>query len=304
MAIMHSLYREAGSVRIDPGICTQCGACAQICPSAVLVMDNGKICVHDDSPFGCIACGHCMMVCPVAAVSVNGRGVSPDDVTPLPAPEKRADAEQLSNLMLSRRSVRQFTDQEVDEKLLERIVGMASMAPMGIPPWDVGCVMVCGRPAIRQIAAKVIRGYEGFLTLFKPWVLALMRPFVGKEKYEMFANFLRPLAQAYVQSSQAGQDKLFYDAPALLIFHHSAYADAVDASIACTYAMLAAESMGLGSTIIGGAPPIIQRNKALRKRLGIPTGNTPAIALIIGYPTTQFRFAIHRHFSHVSMVGG
>ncbi len=304
MAIMHSLYREAGSVRINPDICTQCGACAGICPSAVLVMDNGKVCVHADSPFGCIACGHCMMVCPVGAVSVNGRGISPDDVTPLPALEKRADAEMLSNLMLSRRSVRQFTEQEVDEKLLARIVGMASMAPMGIPPWDVGCVMVCGRPAIRQLAAKVIRGYEGFLTLFKPWVLTLMRPFVGKEKYELFAHFVRPLAEAYVQSSQAGQDKLFYDAPALLLFHHSAYADAVDASIACTYAMLAAESMGLGSTIIGGAPPILQRNKALCRRLGIPPGNTPAIALIIGYPAIQFRFAIHRHFSHVSTVSG
>lgn len=304
MAIMHSLYREAGSVRINPDTCTQCGACAQICPSAVLMMEDGKICVHADSPFGCIACGHCMMVCPAGAVSVNGRGVSPDDVTPLPVPEKRADAEMLSNLMLSRRSIRHFTDQEVDESLLARIVAMASMAPMGIPPWDVGCVVLCGRPAIRQLAAKVIRGYEGFLKLFKPWVLALMRPFVGKEKYELFAHFVRPLAEAYVQASQAGQDKLFYDAPALLIFHHSPYADAVDASIACTYAMLAAESMGLGSTIIGGAPPIIQRDKALCKRLGIPTGNTPAIALIIGYPATQFRFAIHRHFSHVSTVGG
>ena len=304
MAIMHSLYREAGSARIDPATCTQCGACAEICPSAVLRMDNGKVCVHADSPFGCIACGHCMMVCPTGAVTVKGRGVSPEDVLPLPALETRANADMLANLMLARRSVRQFTDQEVDQKLLARIVEMASMAPMGIPPWDVGCVMVCGRPAVRQIATHVIKGYEGFLKLFKPWVLALMRPLLGKEKYEMFANFLRPLAEAYVQASQAGQDKLFYDAPALLIFHHSAYADAVDASIACTYAMLAAESMGLGSTIIGGAPPILQRNKALCKRLGIPNGNTPSIALILGYPATQFRFAIHRRFSHVSTVGG
>jgi nitroreductase/NAD-dependent dihydropyrimidine dehydrogenase PreA subunit len=297
---MHSLYRESGTVRIDEAVCTHCGECARICPAEVLVAVDGKIRIRSDSAFGCMACGHCMMVCPVKAVTVSGRGMSPEDLAPMPEPGAQAGADALEALMRARRSVRRFTDREVETGMLDRIVEMASTAPMGIPPWDIGCVKVCGRAGIQRIAAEVIKGYAGFLKVFRPWLLAVMRPFVGKARYDMFAHFVRPLAEGYVRARREGRDVLFYDAPALLIFHHSPYADPVDAAIAVTYAMLAAESMGLGSTIIGGAPPILQRNQALCRRLGIPPGNTPCTALILGYPATRFRHTIRRRFAQVT----
>jgi nitroreductase/NAD-dependent dihydropyrimidine dehydrogenase PreA subunit len=302
MTIIHSMYRESGDVRIAPGTCTQCGACARICPSEVLLMDGGSIRVRGDSPLGCIACGHCMMVCPEAAITVHGRGISPEDLSPLPDPEDRSGADQLAALMQSRRSVRRFSDREVDAELVARIVELAATAPMGIPPWDIGCVAVRGREEVRRIADEVIQGYEGFLRVFKPWMLAAMRPFVGQAKYDMFAHFVQPLAKMYVRARREGRDMLFYDAPVLLIFHHSPYADVADAVIACTYAMLAAEAMGLGSTIIGGAPPILQRNKALCQRLGIPAGNTPSVSLILGHPATHFLRTIRRRLTHVRTV--
>ena len=304
MAVMHSMYRESGKVRIDSGSCKQCGMCVEICPAEVLVEDEGKVCVSNDNSLGCIACGHCMMVCPEGAITVTGRGISPDDLMPLPSREEMAGAEELGALMQSRRSVRRFSSREVDQELLDRIIEMASTGPMGIPPWDVGCVTVRGREEVQRIAAEVIKGYEGFLKIFRPWVLAVMRPFVGKAKHDMFAHFLRPLAESYVQGHREGGDLVFYEAPALLIFHHSPYAEPADAVIACTYAMLAAESLGLGSTIIGGAPPIIQRNKALCERLGVPVGNTPSISLILGHPATHFRRTVRRRFTSVATIGG
>jgi ferredoxin len=303
MAIVHSLYREPGKVAIDEKICTQCGSCASICPAEVLRMVGGQLEVSDRSLFGCIACGHCMMVCPAGAIAVTGRGVSPQDLVPLPGPDERASADALAALLQARRSIRRFRDRPVDPKLVERVVELAATAPMGIPPWDVGCVSVIGRDEVRRVADEVIKGYEGFLKIFRPWLLAVMRPFVGQAKYDMFANFVRPLAQMYVEGHQEGRDRLFYDAPALLIFHHSPYADALDAGIAGTYAMLAAESLGLGGTIIGGAPPILQRNKALCRRLGIPDANQPSVALILGHPAVSFRKAIRRRFAHVSTIG-
>jgi nitroreductase len=242
-------------------------------------------------------------VCPAGAIAVTGRGVSPQDLLPLPGPDKRASADALAALLQARRSIRVFRDRPVDPKLVERVVELAATAPMGIPPWDVGCVSVIGREEVRRVADEVIKGYEGFLKIFKPWLLAVMRPFVGQAKYDMFTNFVRPLAQMYVEGHQEGRDKLFYDAPALLVFHHSPYADALDAGIACTYAMLAAESLGLGGTIIGGAPPILQRNKTLCRHLGIPAANQPSMALILGHPAVSFRKAIRRRFAHVSTIG-
>lgn len=80
----------------------------------------------------------------------------------------------------------------------------------------------------------------------------------------------------------------------MLIFDHSPFADPVEASIACTYAMLAAESMGLGSTMIGAAPPVLKRDKSLCRQLGIPHGNSPSLALILGYPAVAYRRGIRR----------
>jgi len=302
MAIVHSMYRESGKPAIDRETCTECGSCAIICPSEVLVMEDGKAQVTNQSLLGCIACGHCMMVCPTGAITVTGRGISAQDLLPLPASDKADRAEMLAALMQTRRSVRHFKDRPVDPKLVERVVELAATAPMGIPPWDVGCVSVIGRDKVQEIAGEVVKGYEGFLKIFKPWLLKVMRPFMGKAKYEMFAGFLRPLARTYVEAHKKGSDSLFYDAPALLIFHHSPYADTLDAGIACTYAMLAAESLGLGSTIIGGAPPILERNKAVCQRLGIPDNNKPSVALILGHPAVNFRKTIRRRFTHVNTI--
>jgi ferredoxin len=297
MTVKHSLYRKPATIKIDESTCKQCGQCARICPAEVLTAENGRVRVLDDSPFGCIACGHCMMICPENSITVTGRGISPDDLLPLPRREERATADALAALLRTRRSVRQFKDQEVAPELLKRIEEMAASAPMGIPPWDVGCVTVRGREKVQELAVEIIKGYEGFLKIFKPWVLAIMRPFVRRETYEQYRYFIRPLAEMYVSDHRRGRDVLFYDAPAVMIFHHSPYADNVDATIACTYAMLAAESLDLGNTIIGGAAPIMQRNKALCQAMGIPAGNTPAITLILGHPATNFRRAVRRRFA-------
>jgi Fe-S-cluster-containing hydrogenase component 2 len=302
MAVIHSRYRDAGAVTIDGATCTDCASCAQICPTEVLRLDAGKVGIRTDSPLGCIACGHCMMVCPEQSVTVTGRGLSPADLTPLPAPSQRATAEALAALLQARRSVRRFTAQDVDSALLERIVAQAASGPMGIPPWDVGCVVVRGRAEVRHLAAGIIQGYAGFLKVVRPWLLTALRPFVRKTTYERFRSFIRPLAEMYVENHRQGRDLVFYDAPAVLLFHHSPYADLADATIACTYAMLAAEALGLGTTMIGGAAPMLQRTPALCRRLGIPPNHTPAIALILGYPATHFLRTVRRRFVDVTMV--
>jgi hypothetical protein len=65
---------------------------------------------------------------------------------------------------------------------------------------------------------------------------------------------------------------------------------------------LAAEALGLGSTVTGGAPPILQRNRRLCARLGIPPANTPSITLVLGHPVTKSHRAVRRYFTHVNTV--
>ena len=303
MPVRHSLHSEAGTVTIDHSICTRCGECTRICPTEVLRLEDGRVQVHAESTFGCIACGHCMMVCPSGSVSVIGRGISPSDLVPLAPPEERADGKALAALMQARRSVRRFKEEEPAPELLQRIVAVAASGPMGIPPWDVGCVVLRGRDRVQALAGAIVAGYAGFLKFCRPGLLALLRPFMKRATYEQMSSFIVPLAKSYVEGRTKGKDLLFYNAPAVLLFHHSPYVDASEAMIACTYAMLAAESLGLGTTMIGAAAPIIMRNRDLCRRLGIPDGNKPAIALIVGYAGVHFRRGVIRHFASVSSLG-
>lgn len=297
MPIMHSLFPESGRPKVDHARCTRCEACVRICPAEVLLRNEDRIHCRQDAPLGCIACGHCAMVCPEACITVTGRGLDPADLRPLPDPDTRASSRQLEALLFSRRSVRRFRQDDVDPSLLDQVVRAAASAPMGIPPWDIGVVCLQGRKRVQEVAAEVIEGYRKFLKIFHPWLLELLRPVIGRARYEQFRHFLLPLAGSYVAARDAGRDTLFWDAPAVLIFHASPYADAVDASIAGTYAMLSAEARGLGSTIIGGAPPLLQRNRDLCLRLGIPAGNRPVFALIVGHPAVRFLRGIQRHFT-------
>lgn len=299
MPVRHSLYIEAGTVTIDRDTCTGCGECTRICPVEVLRLEEGCVRIHPESMFGCIACGHCMMVCPANSVQVTGRGISPADLTPLAPPEERANRKSLAALMQARRSVRRFTEEVPSPELLQSVVEMAAAGPMGIPPWDVGCVVIRGRDRVQALASEVAGGYAGMLKILKPWLLSVMRPFMKAPAFEQMKDFILPLGRAYVEGRRQGKDNLFYDAPSLLLFNHSPYVEASEAMIACTYAMLAAESCGLGTTMIGGAAPIIMRKRELCRQLGIPDGNKPAIALIIGYPAVRFRRGIVRHFASV-----
>ena len=96
-----------------------------------------------------------------------------------------------------------------------------------------------------------------------------------------------------------GEDVLFWNAPAVLVFHYSPYAQCEDACIACTYAMLAAETLGLGSTMIGSAGPMLQRNAALLRECGIPAGHKVGLVLILGYPAVTFQRTVQRQFVDV-----
>lgn len=291
-------FRESGVPSVDAERCKGCGLCVRTCPEEVLVMEDGRPRAAAGTFLGCIACGQCMAVCPTGGITVSGRGLRPDDRIELPPRDRQATLEQFEALAVARRSVRRFKPEDVPRDLLEQVVRVASTAPMGIPPSDVGVVVFSRREQVRAFAEDACACFEKAGKFFHPIVLGLMRPFIGKSQYEMFRDFIRPLLRLLPEMWKQGRDKFTYDAPALMLFHHGPMTDATDCTIAATYAMLAAETMGLGSCMLG-TTVALSNDKRLKAKYGIPPENKVGVALALGYPDVHFHHAIRRRLASV-----
>jgi nitroreductase len=203
--------------------------------------------------------------------------------------------------MLARRSIRNFSDDEVSQETIGRIISAASRAPMGIPPSEVGVTAILGRSKVTELSRDTANGYTGMLKVMdNPIVRWLCRMLMKRATFERFDSFILPLGKVIVDGERMGKDYVLYNAPAALLFHVSPYTDSADAVIACTYAMLAAESAGLGTCMIGCSAPILARSKKLKMKYHIPEMHTPALVLILGYHGYPHQKAIERRFLSVA----
>jgi ferredoxin len=302
MAIPTSRTKEPAKIFLDEEKCTGCGVCEEVCSDGNFKISEGKARVTQDFIFGCIGCGHCMAACPEDAIRIEGRFISPADLFPLPGKESASSFESLMNLYNRRRSVREFRDTPVDKEQVEKILAAAMTAPMGIPPSDVHMVVLDSKEKVRGFVKDYCDALEKMKWLVSGWFLALMRPFWGKSTDELFRKFLRPLIYSYTSHFREGRDKVMYDAPVALYFYTSPFTDPADPIIACTYAMIAAESLGLGTCMLGGIHPFIQNGKAakkLRGKYGIKYKSREGLFLIVGHPRIRYHKAIRRDFAAI-----
>lgn len=300
MAIPTSRAKEAAEITINADECIGCGLCVNICSDLSLKIENNIASKSDSAIFGCIGCGHCMAVCPSGAIEIHGREISPADMFDLPRKENAASYDQVLSLYERRRSVRKFKDRNVEPEIIEKILKAAKTAPMGLPPSDVHVMVLDSKEKTRAFAKDFCDYLEGMKWFVSGWFLALMRPFWGKANDEMFKGFIRPLFKVYPEKMREDINVVNYDAPLAMYFYGSPYTDPADPIIAATYAMIAAESLGLGTCMLGAVHPLIQNGSKARKfreKYHIKFTSREGLIVIFGYPSVKFKKGIRRTFA-------
>ncbi len=305
MPIPTTRTAKAGQITIDYARCNGCGLCVEVCGDLEYKLIKGKVVPSGTPVFGCLACGQCMAICPEDAIRINGRTLSPEDIFPLSKEPGKTDYNRLLVLLQNRRSIRKFKDQEVSDDMVNKILDAASTAPMGIPPSDVSVLVIKGKDKTHAFATDFCNFLESQKWMVSNWFLILMRPFWGKTTDELFRKFLKPLIKMYVDSMKKGDNVVTYDAPVTIYFYGSSYSDPADPLIAATYAMLAAESLGLGTCMIGGIHPFLQHGGAaskFRAKYGIRYKSQEGLFLIMGYPKVKFKKGIRRTFANMDKL--
>lgn len=302
MAIPTSRTKDAANILIDAEKCTGCGKCVDVCKDFSLEIINKKAQQSSNSVFGCVACGHCMMVCPTDAMKIEGRTVSFDDLFNLPDKKELPTYESLLALLERRRSIREFKDLPIEPEKIQQILEAAQTAPMGLPPSDVHVLVLENKTQVRSFAVDFCNYLNGMKWMVSDWFLGLMRPFLSKANNDMFRDFGRPMFDIYLGGMEKGNNWVNYDAPLAMYFYGSPYTDPADPIVAATYAMLAGESLGLGTCMLGAIHPMIQNGKKakqFREKYGIKFTSREGLIVIFGYSDVHFKKGIRRTFADI-----
>jgi nitroreductase/NAD-dependent dihydropyrimidine dehydrogenase PreA subunit len=305
MPIPTSRTRENALITIHEELCTGCGLCVEVCKDFSLVLLNKKATVSETPLFGCFSCGQCMAVCPEEAIEIEGRFLSKADIFPLPGKEFTTSFDELFHLLQHRRSVRDFKDKCVDPELILKIIEAAKTAPMGLPPSDVNILVMENKEQVRLFAKDFCDSLESMKWLTSNWFLTLIKPFVGKSVNDFFSGFFKPLIASYTGNMKKGINAVTYDAPAALYFYGSPLCDPADPIVAATYAMIAAESLGLATCMIGGVHPFTQKGstaKKFREKQNIRYKSKEGLIVLVGYPKIKYKKGIKRSFANVDFA--
>ena len=274
--------------QINYETCTNCGLCVDICPSLVYRWLAERVEVDPANESLCGWCAQCMSICPTEAVTVQGFAYG--DFAPLA--QDTADYEPLLALMRARRTCRRFTDEPIPQEALERILEAARTAPMGMPPSIVEVVVINGRDKVQELIPELVRQTEWLGKALKnPLWRLILRRMVGRDMWPEFHKFasqyMEPMVKWY---KEKGVDAFAWNCHAVLLFHahRGGLCPQTDCDIACAYAMLAGEALGLGTGWNGMLQGGVDQSKQWKQRLGIPERNKVYAALTLGYPAHKW----------------
>jgi nitroreductase/NAD-dependent dihydropyrimidine dehydrogenase PreA subunit len=284
---------------VDLETCLGDGICADVCPEDCLEMVDEKAATVEERADHCIICGQCVAVCPTESLQMPQ----------LPAQDFRDLAKrpfgygEFLDFLKLRRSVRVFKDRPVDRELIEKILDAAATAPMGMPPHSTEVVVIDRREELDFLLAQLVNDYTMMVKAFSnPIGRVMIRLSAGAEDYAVLKDYIVDLVKyANEAYHRDGTDRYMYKAPVLMLFHGNRRAMSYEenAHLICNHSMLAAVSLGLGNTIIGLIPPIVDRSKVLRERYGIPKDNKVCTSLILGYPKYRYKKSISRDLADV-----
>lgn len=239
-------------IDIDGEKCIVCLKCINDCPNAYLFLENDEVHANEK---GCMECGHCYAICPQGAITMTNYDSIDKEVVLM----SEIDSETLLDAMKSRRTIRQFKPDPVEDEKIEMILEAGRYSPTG---------------ANRQMVSYTILGSrqkeaeEICISLFRK----------GKKLGSAFASYLKRI--------EIDDDFFFKGAPLVIVV---ASKSTVDGGLASSYMEIMAESLGLGVLYSGFFVMCSKMSRKLKKLLELEKGYDVVTCMVIGYPNVKYQ---------------
>lgn len=235
---------------IDRTKCIGCARCVRDCVASHLFLSGAKATMRDNN---CIGCGHCYAVCPVEAITMD----SEEDCGEL-VDLSVIDSHQLLQGMKSRRSIRCFKAEPVEQEKLDMIIEAGRYSPTGSNAENVAFTILGSKqPEIEAQCVEIFRRGAGIAS---------------------------PIL-SYLKNFEIDDHFFFKGAPLVIVV--SSRSD-INAGIACGHMELMANSLGLGVLYSGFFVVCTALSAKIKKTLDLPDGHKVHACMVIGYPDMKY----------------
>lgn len=256
--------------------CSECMLCVRECLSGVWrIVDDKSKPTHVDL---CNLCSHCIAVCPCDAIShdhlkkeqivaVNRKNINPDVCR---------------DIIISRRSIRQYKNECVPRGVIEQIIDLARYAPTASNDQNVAYIVITDKRLIEETANYIFGFANRLYNKTKKGIGRFLVKITG------LANnrYLEKMDYVRQQNAKNGRDFILHNAPVLILVHapkRKPFASD-NCNIAATTIINYAHALGLGTCFIGFLTIALQFSGKLRKKLGVPENRRVYATLVMGYP--------------------
>ena len=250
---------------IDREKCIGCALCVKDCPSAHLYLKDNKAATHDS---GCIECGHCYAICPQGAVQMPNYDCTDEAVVPM----TEIDSATLLSAMRSRRTIRRYKNQPVEEEKIQQILEAGRYSPTGANAQDVTFTI---------LGSKQKEAEEICVNIFR----------TGKKLGSPFVNDLKQI--------EIPDNFFFKDAPLVIVVSSKS---STNAGLASSYMEIMAESLGLGVLYSGFFVACTKLSKKLQKLIETPKGQKIVSCMVIGYPDVKYQRIVPRKAAKINRL--
>ncbi len=260
---------------LDVQRCVRCGACVADCFFGALEIGADGLPEMSNSA-KCMHCQHCFAICRAGAISFKGH--NPEDaqsLSDIDLPTGNA----MENLIRSRRSIRKYSEQDVDGNLLRRMLKTLANAPTGCNARGLKFTCISTKKAMDEFRAKflgVLQRHRNGTKLLPKWI-----------------------AVPAIQLRKGERDIFFRGATGMLIVTCDPKSPGVvtpneDVMVACSQFDLLAQANGIGTCWFGFLKLVQKEVPELLPELVGVSEDTPFYAILFGKPNVEYSRCVCR----------